>query len=80
MIKRKNIIHEVLHSYKELPRYKQALEVLFCIANGWEPVDGCASNIEDLGYRELYMKTLNKINELRTNFPNSAKDSGNTGN
>lgn len=78
-IKRKNIIREVLRSYKEMPRYKRALESLFCAINGWTPCDGDVCNIEDSGYRELYTKTLEKIKELRTSFPDSTKDSDYTG-
>ena len=76
-IRKKNIIREILHSYKELPRYKQALEELFCAVYGYEPRDGYISNIEDHGYQELYTKTLKKIKELRASLPKS-KDSGNT--
>lgn len=77
-IRKKNIIREILHSYKELPRYKCALEELFCAVNGYEPCDGYISNIEDPGYRELYTRILEKINELRASLP-QAEDGGNTG-
>lgn len=76
-ITRRNIISEVLHSHKELPRYKHALEVLFCVVNGYEPIDGYAVDIEDLGYQELYTKTLKKIEELKASLP-KPKDSGDT--
>ncbi|MCM0276794.1 hypothetical protein J8L08_14260 [Bacteroides fragilis] len=75
-IRKKSIIREVLH---ELPQYKRALEELFCAANGWEACSGYISNIEDPGYQELYISILNRIKELRANFPDDTKDSSNTG-
>lgn len=51
---RRNFIRKVLYSHKELPRYKHALEILFCAVNGYKPIDGYISGIEDVGYRELY--------------------------
>lgn len=74
---RRNIIREVLYSHKELPRYKHALEILFCIVNGYDPIDGYISDIEDVGYQELYTKILEKVNELRAGLP-SANNTSNT--
>lgn len=68
---KRNIIHEVLYSHKELPRYQHALEILFCAVNGYEPINGYISDIEDAGYRELYTKILEKVNELRAGFPSA---------
>ena len=68
---RRNFIRKVLYSHKELPRYKHALEILFCAVNGYEPIDGYISGIEDVGYRELYTKILKKVKELRAGFPSA---------
>ena len=68
---KRNIIHKVLYSHKELPRYQHALEILFCVVNGYEPIDGYISGIEDVGYRELYTKILKKVKELRAGFPSA---------
>ena len=68
---KRNIIREVLYSHKELPRYQRALEILFCAVNGYEPIDGYISDIEDAGYRELYAKILEKVKELRAGLPSA---------
>lgn len=68
---RSNIIRELLYSHKELPRYQHALEILFCVVNGYEPIDGYISGIEDVGYRELYTKILEKVKELRAGLPSA---------
>ena len=68
---KRNIIREVLYSHKELPRYQRALESLFCAVNGYEPIDGYISDIEDAGYRELYAKILEKVKELRAGLPSA---------
>ena len=57
---RRNFIRKVLYSHKELPRYKHALEILFCAVNGYKPIDGYISGIEDVGYRELYTQNIGK--------------------
>lgn len=74
---KRNIIREVLYSHKELPRYQHALEILFCAVNGYEPINGYISGIEDAGYRELYTKILEKVNKLRADLP-SANNTSNT--
>lgn len=74
---KRNIIREVLYSHKELPRYQHALEILFCAVNGYEPINGYISGIEDAGYRELYTKILEKVNKLRADLPN-ANNTSNT--
>ena len=68
---RRNFIRKVLYSHKELPRYKHALEILFCAVNGYKPIDGYISGIEDVGYRELYTKILEKVKELRASLPSA---------
>ena len=60
-----------------LPRYQHPLEILFCAVNGYEPINGYISGIEDAGYRELYTKILEKVNELRVGLP-SANNTNNT--
>ena len=74
---KRNIIRKVLYSHKELPWYQHALEILFCAVNGYEPINGYISGIEDAGYRELYTKILEKVNELRVGLP-SANNTNNT--
>lgn len=74
---KRNIIREVLDSHKELPRYQHALEILFCAVNGYKPINGYISGIEDAGYRELYTKILEKVNELKAGLP-SANNTNNT--
>ena len=74
---KRNIIRKVLYSHKELPRYQHALEILFCAVNGYEPINGYISDIEDAGYRELYTKILEKVNELRAGLP-STNNTSNT--
>lgn len=74
---KRNIIRKVLYSHKELPRYQHALEILFCAVNGYEPINGYISGIEDAGYRELYTKILEKVNELRAGLP-STNNTSNT--
>lgn len=44
---------------------------------GYEPINGYISGIEDAGYRELYTKILEKVNELRVGLP-SANNTNNT--
>lgn len=65
---KRNIIREVLYSHKELPRYQHALEILFCAVNGYEPIDGYISDIEDAGYRELYTKIYEELAKKRQNL------------
>lgn len=48
-----------------------------CAVNGYEPIDGYISDIEDAGYRELYTKILKKVNELRAGLP-STNNTSNT--
>lgn len=78
-IEKKNIIREVLHSYKEQQQYKRALEELFCVVNGWEPHGGYTCKIEDSSYQELYIKTLNEIIKLRASLPDATKNSCDAG-
>ena len=68
---RRKFIRKVLYSHKELPLYKHALEILFCAVNGYKPIDGYISGIEDVGYRELYTKILEKVKELRASLPSA---------
>ena len=72
------IVPGALFSMKiDIPRYQHALEILFCAVNGYEPIDGYISDIEDAGYRELYTKILKKVNELRAGLP-STNNTSNT--